>query len=111
MSRLLEYWVTRQPGGNPQAAPLVLGQERMTYSRLEEITSRRARMLQEVGRMRSEQLCLLISNSQAAVVSLPGILKAERMTVPVDMSSLAPRVAKILELGCSRSKKAVRRRS
>ncbi len=97
MTRLLEYWVTRQPGGNPHATPLVLGQERMTYSRLEEIASRRARMLKEVGCKRSEQLCLLISNSPAAVVSLPGILKAECMTVPVDMSSLALRVAKILE--------------
>src|SRR5206468_2685294 len=46
---------------------------------------------------RGDRVCLLLPKSPAAIVSLLGVLKADAMYVPVDVSSPAPRVAKIVQ--------------
>ena len=97
MTTLLQNWVTQQAQRRPGAVALVAGQERLTYRQLEEVTNQLARLLKDVGCRRGDRICFLMPKSSAAIISMLGILKADCMHVPLDASSPAPRIAKILE--------------
>jgi len=76
---------------------MVLKGERMTYGRLEEISNQLARMLIEGGCRRGDRVCLLLPKSTAAIAGILGVLKAGCIYVPLDPSSPAVRLAKIVE--------------
>src|SRR5215470_1069436 len=96
MAELLQQLVTRQAELRPGATALVMNDERMNYAALEEASNQLARQLQAVGCVRGDRVCFLMPKSPAAIISELGILKADCIYVPLDPSSPAPRLAKIV---------------
>lgn len=96
MAELLQQLVTKQAEQRPDATALVLNQERMSYAELEESSNQLARQLQAIGCERGDRVCFLMPKSPAAIISELGILKADCAYVPLDSSSPAPRLAKIV---------------
>jgi amino acid adenylation domain-containing protein len=96
MRALLQHWVSAQAERRPEAIALTLNQERMTYGQLEALSNRLARLLKAAGCKRGDRVCFLMPKSPAAIISILGILKADCIYVPVDPSSPATRVEKIV---------------
>src|SRR5262249_34345422 len=63
---------------------------------LEEASNQLARQLRAAGCVRGDRVCFLTPKSPAAIISELGILKADCVYVPLDPSSPAPRLAKIV---------------
>jgi amino acid adenylation domain-containing protein len=97
MKQLLQNWVTRQAESRPDARCIVFGNESLTYAEMEEQSNRLAHLLREGGCQKGDRVCILMPKSPAAVLSMIGALKAGCMHVPIDSSSPAARVARILE--------------
>jgi amino acid adenylation domain-containing protein len=97
MQSLLQRWVTEQAERCPDAVALVMNEERVTYGQLEESSNQLARLLKEAGCKKGDRVCFLIPKSPAAYISMLGILKADCIHVPLDTSSPAPRLTKIVE--------------
>ena len=97
MRALLQQWVTEQAERRPGALALVMNEERVTYGQLEESSNRLARLLKATGCKKGDRVCFLIPKSPAAYISMIGILKADCVHVPLDTSSPAPRLARIVE--------------
>ena len=96
MAELLQQLVTKQAERRPDAIALVMNDERISYAALEEASNRLARQLRAVGCVRGDRVCFLMPKSPAAIVSELGILKADCVYTPLDPSSPAPRLAKIV---------------
>lgn len=96
MTTLLQQWVTDQAARRPEATALVMREERFTYARLEELSNQLARLLKAVGCKRGDRICLLMPKSPVSIASILGILKADCIYVPLDVSSPAPRVAQMI---------------
>ena len=97
MTALLQEWLTRQAERRPDSVALVYNRETVTYAELEESSNKLARALKDRGCKRGDRVCFLIPKSPAAIISILGILKADCAHVPLDSSSPAPRLAKIVE--------------
>jgi amino acid adenylation domain-containing protein len=97
MRALLQHWVTRQAERRPDGTALVMNHERVTYGQLEESSNQLARLLREAGCRKGDRICFLMPKSPAAIVTMLGILKADCMHVPLDPSSPAARIEKIVE--------------
>lgn len=97
MLKTLPEWVTRQAQQRPEAVAVVLNDQRLTYGALETLSNRLARTLVEAGCRRADRVCLLMPKSPMAIVGLLGIYKAGGIYVPLDPSSPAARLAKIVD--------------
>lgn len=98
MNRLLHHWVTEQAERRPDAVALVMKGERLTYAQLELYSNRIARALRAAGCQRGERVGLLIPKSLTAIAAILGVVKADAIYVPLDTSSPAPRVARMIAL-------------
>jgi amino acid adenylation domain-containing protein len=96
MSRLLQNWLREQADRRPDATALVMRNRRMSFLKLEQCTNRLARLLQAAGCRRGDRICFAVPKSPAAIIAILGILKADCIHVPIDTTSPASRVAKIL---------------
>jgi amino acid adenylation domain-containing protein len=96
MAELLQQLVTRQAERRPDAFALRMNDERISYGALEEASNQLARQLKAVGCVPGDRVCFLTPKSPAAVISELGILKADCIYVPLDPSSPAPHLAKIV---------------
>jgi len=96
MAELLQQLITRQAERRPDALALVMNDERISYAELEEVSNQLARQLQAIGCVRGDRVCFLTPKTPAAIISELGILKADCIYVPLDPSSPAPRLAKII---------------
>src|SRR2546430_9257079 len=99
MTSLLQQWVTEQAERRPDATAVVMHDARLTYGQLEAASNQLARMLKAAGCERGDRGCLALPKSPVAIVSMLGILKADCIYIPIDPSSPAPRVAKIVQSG------------
>src|SRR5437899_11170128 len=99
MISLLQHWVMGQAERRPDATALVMGGDRLTYGQLDTLSNQLARTLKAAGCERGDRVCFLLPKSPLAIVSMLGILKADCIYIPVDPSSPAPRVAKIVRSG------------
>src|SRR6266404_138464 len=95
---LLQHTVRAHAERRPEAVAMVFNQQRMTYGELEESSNRLAQMLKAVGCQRGDRVGLLVSKSIPAIVGMIGILKAECVYVPLDNSSPAPRLARMVQV-------------
>ena len=102
MLKALYEWVSLQAQRRPDAVAVVKNHQRLTYGALETLSSRLARTLMEAGCARGDRVCLLMSKSPMAIVGLLGIYKADCIYVPLDPSSPAARLAKIIDVCGSR---------
>jgi len=73
-----------------------MNDERISYAALDEASNRLARQLQAIGCVPGDRVCFLTPKSPAAIISELGILKADCIYAPLDPSSPAPRLAKIV---------------
>src|SRR5215510_5680069 len=96
MAELLQQLVTRQAERRPDAVAIVMNGAGINYAALEEASNQLARQLRAAGCVRGDRVCFLTPKSPAAIISELGILKADCVYVPLDPSSPAPRLAKIV---------------
>ncbi|HZF40919.1 MAG TPA: AMP-binding protein, partial [Blastocatellia bacterium] len=97
MGLLLQQMVTEQAERRPDQVAIIHKQERLTYGALEESSNRLARLLRDAGCRRGDRICFLIPKTPDAIVTILGILKADCVYVPLDTSSPAPRLGKIID--------------
>ncbi|HET9359099.1 MAG TPA: AMP-binding protein, partial [Vicinamibacterales bacterium] len=97
MRRLLQDWVAEQADKRPTSTAVVCAGARLTYAELEALSNQVARQLRESGCQRGERVALLMPKSTTAIASLLGIYKADAVYVPLDPSSPASRLRKILD--------------
>jgi amino acid adenylation domain-containing protein len=74
----------------------MMNDEQVSYAALEEASNQLARRLKAAGCAPDDRVCFLTPKSPAAIISELGILKADCVYVPLDPSSPAPRLAKII---------------
>ena len=97
IGELLQDGATAQAERQPGALAVVLGDERLAYGQLEEQSNQLARLLVATGVLRGDRICLLMPKSPAVVVAMLGALKAGAIYVPLDPTSPAPRIAKMID--------------
>jgi len=97
VNKLLQNWISAQAQRRPEATAVVMEGQALTYRQLDESSNRLARVLKSSGCRRGDRVCFAIPKSPAAIVAIAGILKADCIHVPIDTSSPAPRVAKIVK--------------
>ena len=97
MPSLLQQLVTGQAERRPEQTAIVYQQERLSYGELEEASNRLAHLLKEAGCRRGDRVGFLIPKTPAAIITILGILKADCVYVPLDTSSPAPRLEKIID--------------
>src|SRR5262245_54979062 len=97
MPSLLQQLVTRQAERRPEQTAIVYQREKLSYGELEEESNRLAHLLKEAGCRRGDRVGFLIPKTPAAIVTILGALKADCVYVPLDTSSPAPRLGKIID--------------
>jgi len=97
MPRLLQDWVTAQADTRPERVAVVSRGTRLTYGQIDALSNQLARLLRARGCRRGDRVALLVPKSPIAIVALLGIYKADAIYVPLDPSSPASRLRKILD--------------
>jgi amino acid adenylation domain-containing protein len=92
----LQDWVTRAAEQRPDATAIVLRDESIDYRGLEETSNRIARALVEAGCAAGDRVALLSPKTPTAIACMLGIYKARGILVPLDDSSPAARLERIL---------------
>jgi len=95
--RLLQDLIRKQAEARPWATAIIAHGQRLTYGELEAASNRLARLLRAAGCRAGERVTLLAPKSAPAIVGLIGIYKADAIAVPLDPSSPANRLDRILE--------------
>jgi amino acid adenylation domain-containing protein len=93
---LLHERVSLASADRPAATAVAMGEERLTYEQLERRSNQLARRLLDLGVRPGDRVLLAQPKAPAAVVSMLATLKAGGVYVPVDVSSPAGRVQKII---------------
>ncbi|NNE91599.1 MAG: amino acid adenylation domain-containing protein [Verrucomicrobiales bacterium] len=97
MSQLIQDYTTLQATQRPDATAIVAGDESLTYRQLETRSNQLANLLREAGCRPGDRVCLFLDKSPAAIIAMHGVLKADAVYVPVDVTSPAPRLAAIVK--------------
>ena len=97
MSLRLHELVSRQAELRPDAVAIAGPRDTLTYGALEAAANRLARALMSGGCRRGDRVCLFTSKSPRAIVGMLATMKAGAAYVPVDISSPAPRVLRIVQ--------------
>jgi amino acid adenylation domain-containing protein len=97
MNRFLQDLVTRQAAVRPSATCLVFHDERLTYENIEVVSNQLAHLLRASGCTDGDRVCILMPKCPAAIISMIAILKAGCIYVPLDPTSPAPRISRILD--------------
>jgi amino acid adenylation domain-containing protein len=95
---LLQDYVSRQAELRPNAIAVTLGSSSLTYGELDSASSRLAWHLLKAGCRRGDRICLLLPKSPAAVVAMLGVLKADAVYVPIDLTSPPARLAPMIRI-------------
>jgi amino acid adenylation domain-containing protein len=96
MRELLHAEITAQAALRPDSLAIVGPDEQMTYGELEESSNRLARLLRAAGCAPGDRVCLLMPKGAPVVAAILGVLKADATWVPIDPSSPASRIRKVL---------------
>lgn len=96
MPEKLHHLLYRQAQKRPEATALVMGSNSMTYGRLDELSNRLANYLVSQGCQPRDRVCLFQPKSLEAVVGMLGVLKAGCIYVPIDTTSPAARISRIV---------------
>ena len=95
-ARLLHHTIRERADRDPSAAAVVAGDERLEYGQLMESALRLATVLRDIGVRPGDRVCLLVPKSPSAIIGILGTLCAGAVYVPLDPSSPASRIRKIL---------------
>jgi amino acid adenylation domain-containing protein len=96
MSELLQDGVSAQAGLQPDAPAVIWRDERLTYRELDDRSNQLAQLLREAGVRRGDRVCLLMPKAPAVIVAMLGVLKADAIYVPLDVTSPAARLVKMI---------------
>jgi len=96
VTRRLERHFSEQAERRPDAVAIVMGNERLTYGAVEELSSRLANLLRSDGCEPGDRVALFTPKSPLAIVGMLATLKAGAAYVPIDAASPAQRVARVL---------------
>ena len=97
MTTRLEHYLARSADRDPDSVALVMGQERLSYGSLEALTNRLARLLREHGCTEGSRVCVMAAKTPWTIAGLLATLKCGASYVPIDSSSPAARVARIVQ--------------
>jgi amino acid adenylation domain-containing protein len=95
MNGQLQDYLTRSAERDPDRGALVLGQDRLSYSELEALTNRMARLLRGHGVTPGSRVCIIAAKTPWTIAGLIAVLKAGSAYVPIDSASPPARVARI----------------
>ncbi len=93
---LLHHILEQQAARQGDRTAMVAGGESVTYGELDDLTRRLARLLQDAGCKPGDRVGILLPKSIPAIAGYFGALKAGCIYVPLDTSSPAPRLAKMV---------------
>jgi amino acid adenylation domain-containing protein len=96
LNDLLHECVAEHASSRGGAVALVMGEQQLTYAQLETASNRLARMLGQAGCDRGDRVCLFAAKAPATIVAMIATLKAGCVYVPIDVTSPAARVARIV---------------
>jgi len=96
MSQLLQDFAGRSAESRGDAAALVLGEERLTYGELDQLSDRLAAQIVDAGCQPGDRVAILMSKRPLALVAMQAIMKAGCVYVPIDAESPAARAALIV---------------
>ena len=92
----LQSYLEREAQLNGDRTAVTLAQDALTYGQLDDQSTRLARLLVDHGCGAGDRVCLVAAKSPAAVVAMHAALKAGCCYVPVDSTSPAVRVERIV---------------
>lgn len=96
MAYLLNHLLQESARRFPDNEAVAIGQERLTYRELDDLSSRLATALRARGVRRGDRVGVYINKSIPSVVSIQGILKAGAAYVPLDPGAPLARLAFIV---------------
>jgi amino acid adenylation domain-containing protein len=96
MSRLLQDFAGRSALSRGDAVALALGEDRLTYGELDQLSDRLAAQMVEAGCRPGDRVVILMSKRPMALVAMQAILKAGCVYLPIDAESPAARAARIV---------------
>ena len=96
MTHLLQRYATSQAATRPDALAIIAGKQTLTYGQLEDQSNRLAHLILQSGCQRGDRVCLFMDKSPAAVIAMHGIMKADCVYVPIDVTSPPPRMLRII---------------
>ena len=92
----IKQMLERTAGEVPQKTAVIFGSRRVTYHELNEVSSRMANALVELGVRKGDHIALLMSYSPEWLINYFGIVKAAGITVVLNSMLKAPEVATLL---------------
>lgn len=99
--RRLHEWARHQARVRPEATAVALGEEVLTYGRLDELSDALAALLRETDCRAGDRVALLAPRSPRTVAAALGVYKAGALLVPLDPEGPAARQEKVLRSsGC-----------
>ena len=93
----LHDWLTTQADRRPEACAVVFGEQTTSYGEIHQASNRLARALREAGCIRGDRVAMLLSKSPHALTAMFGAQKGDCIYLPLDTSSPASRIARILQ--------------
>jgi len=97
MTQLINHYATRQAALRPDDIAIVAGKQKLTYAELEDQSNRLANLIVGAGCEQADRICLFMDKTPAAIIAMHGVMKADCVYVPIDITSPAPRVQRIVE--------------
>ncbi|HEY4087028.1 MAG TPA: amino acid adenylation domain-containing protein [Bryobacteraceae bacterium] len=97
MRRRLQDALTKSAENHPEKTAVVFKNQRMSYAEWEQASNRVARALRNAGCVKGDRVGLFLPKSLEILIGMFGALKADCIYVPLDTSSPAARLARILE--------------
>jgi amino acid adenylation domain-containing protein len=96
MRRRLQDWLIQSADRAPESPAIVHHRQATSYAALEDASNRLARALRDAGCARGDRVALLLPKSPQALIAMFAVLKADCVYVPLDTSSPAERLGRIL---------------
>lgn len=96
--RRLPDWLSYQAKRRPEAIAIVDGRRSISYGEFEAESNRLARALKDAGCARGDRVALLLPKSIEALTAMFAVLKADCVYVPMDTTSPATRLERILRI-------------
>lgn len=96
MTKRLQDWLIHSADRAPDDPAIVFQGEVVSYGALEEASNKLARALRDAGSVRGDRVALLLPKSPKALIAMFAALKADCIYVPLDTSSPAERLGRIL---------------
>jgi amino acid adenylation domain-containing protein len=97
VTSLLQDYVTRAAAVRGDGVAVALGEDRLTYAQLDQLSDRLAARLVDAGCTPGDRVGMLMTKQPLSVVAIQAALKAGCAYLPLDLESPPVRLARIVE--------------